>query len=47
VEVSGLYIPGEIKKNCIQSMAPQGAEGKDSLLKKKAREAHLELLLFS
>jgi hypothetical protein len=28
-------------------MAPQRAEGEDSLLKKKAREAHLELLLLS
>jgi hypothetical protein len=32
------------KTNCIQSMAPQGAEGEDS---EEAREAHLELLLFS
>jgi hypothetical protein len=35
------------KTNCIQSMAPQGAEGEDFLLKKEAREAHLELLLCS
>jgi hypothetical protein len=28
-------------------MAPQGAEREDSLLKKKAREAHLELLFIS